>query len=147
MNEQPEHRSVSPEVVAQVYLVALDQWDGDKVRARACLEAYLAGLSGMTPTHTPGPWRHSAMRYGNITANNGEFQVAQVPESNNAGVSDQHAANARLIAAAPELLAACQDTLHGLNNWTTKEFARGYDAGMRDRLRLAIAAARGGSRG
>lgn len=42
--------------------------------------------------------------------------------------------NAALIAAAPDLLAACEYALTRLENISTDEFARGGDADIRDRL-------------
>jgi len=58
--------------------------------------------------HTPGPWRHAA---GLIVADGGA--VATLPHNQGvvrpaARTPDEHAANARLIAAAPELLEALQ---------------------------------------
>lgn len=42
-----------------------------------------------------------------------------------------------------ELLELCKDVLHGLQNWTTKEFSRGFDANMRQRLADTIAKTEG----
>jgi len=42
--------------------------------------------------------------------------------------------NAALIAAAPDMLAACEYALERLENITTDDFARGGDADIRDRL-------------
>jgi hypothetical protein len=54
-----------------------------------------------------------------------------------------HAANARLIAAAPDLLMACKATLAGLKDMTTEAFARGEDRKYRDMLEDAIERAEG----
>lgn len=69
--------------------------------------------------HTPGPWGVTGRLDEHITAGDG-FEVARVKwrdhTSNEAG--DEHDANARLIAAAPALYAACDaayrviDALH-----------------------------------
>lgn len=42
--------------------------------------------------------------------------------------------NASLIAAAPDLLAACEYALDRLENITTEDFAKGGDADIRDKL-------------
>lgn len=54
-----------------------------------------------TAKHTPGPWEiHAGYIYGGATDNLGEQRiVATIGRSH-----DEHSANARLIAAAPELL-------------------------------------------
>ena len=51
--------------------------------------------------------------------------------------------NLRLIAAAPELLDACDLVLHGLENMTTEEFFQGRLESLRDLLHAAVANADG----
>lgn len=84
----------------------------------------------MTSKHTPGPWRiHSDY----IESDTG-YEVCQV-KTNHPRNADTQAANARLIAAAPDLLKACQSAeRHGL----LPEFTC-------DKLRAAIAKATGGA--
>jgi hypothetical protein len=70
------------------------------------------------PSHTPGPWKAQPAGYPtrqwDIVADSGRRNVAET-------ICD-HEANARLIAAAPELLAACEGVLGVLNHGTpTKE--------------------------
>lgn len=67
----------------------------------------------MNANHTPGPWTHKA------TAGNHDFIIYSEAEDSGrdiALVRDFDEANARLIAAAPELLHACELALHYLNN-------------------------------
>lgn len=57
-------------------------------------------------THTPGPWQ--AGQHGQHIVSAGEIPIAHCPY---VGIDDEHHANARLIAAAPDLLKACQKLL------------------------------------
>lgn len=97
--------------------------------------------------HTPGPWQawntHGShimknWRVGSRGVTPGI--VTPVCTLDGAGVvdsSDEEVANARLIAAAPALLAVCQEIAeHGTDDW---------DARMRT-LRAAIALAEGGAK-
>jgi hypothetical protein len=59
-------------------------------------------------THTPGPW-HVPDRDSGVTVNAGRDAI--VAEVYAVDVGTTQMANARLIAAAPELLAACQAAL------------------------------------
>jgi hypothetical protein len=72
--------------------------------------------------HTPGPWNYhvwgtnSGKHFGIETADH-RHGICGVSPNGNASTLltiEQHEANARLIAAAPELLAACQSGLDGL---------------------------------
>ena len=58
--------------------------------------------------HTPGPWKQYRDSVGNvrIQGNVAGGPVAFIEEMNNTGGTEQDHANARLIAAAPELLEA-----------------------------------------
>ena len=84
--------------------------------------------------HTPGPWRVNPLVYMRVNAAN----------SNVARISREHGdiegeANARLIAAAPDLLAACEVALDAM---------LAHDFGtlsLCPQLRAAIAKARGGN--
>ena len=61
---------------------------------------------------TPGPWRNErgSGAYGrNVTADNGRRIVCET-------ICSDHDANARLIAAAPDLLAACEAALRVLES-------------------------------
>lgn len=60
----------------------------------------------MSAKHTPGPWKAEWHSGGHEIVGNGGF-LADVPITSNRPVSET-AANGRLIAAAPELLAALQ---------------------------------------
>lgn len=62
--------------------------------------------------HTPGPWQTGSDNHGNgyysewLTIETSTFDlIAKTPEQK--GITAQDEANARLIAAAPELLQAC----------------------------------------
>ena len=72
------------------------------------------------PQHTPGPWQvasHHARGYGaTITRENGAHSeaVVDVVDFNDYHRDAEVAANARLIAAAPEMLKALKNTLRAL---------------------------------
>jgi hypothetical protein len=70
-------------------------------------------MSNNEPKFTPGPWWFSEASNGNYDIGQGDYALATtVPMWNGLGYSErqegQDVANARLIAAAPELLAACE---------------------------------------
>ncbi len=103
----------------------------------------------MTLNHTPGPWTVSAGpdanrtgHYRNVYGADGKMLVAMLGLSARVGQTQQNA-NARLIAAAPELLAALQYWLRAIDSMTTEEFSRGADKPCRDRAAAAIAKALG----
>ena len=86
----------------------------------------------MTTTHTPGPWKLTIdheINFVGVTTADGKCLFEDMPEP-------QHIANARLIAAAPVLLAACKE-LTPLGDMHTKdEWADSFV-----RLELAISQA------
>lgn len=59
----------------------------------------------MSSKHTPGPWTIELSGYGSIICKDGKSMAVAWPEGLG-GPSFPHEANARLIAAAPELLEA-----------------------------------------
>lgn len=61
--------------------------------------------------HTPGPWTEHA---GHIGANN--LAIADINETTRRS-NEEHAANARLIAAAPDLLAVLKEALQDLEHF------------------------------
>lgn len=66
----------------------------------------------MTPKHTPGPWEHRGLTM--ISGRNVDgcmFTLANVTPAGDLHNAAECAANARLIAAAPELLAALRALL------------------------------------
>jgi hypothetical protein len=89
--------------------------------------------------HTPGPWR---VAFGNRLEIHGPKDEIGWPKSivYNAGLcTDEEAqANARLIAAAPELLAACIDALE-----VEEQMAQCPDSELASRLRAVITKAKG----
>lgn len=62
----------------------------------------------MTTTHTPGPWEAADLR-----VMWGSYFVADCNGKGDIGRQDESRANARLIAAAPDLLAALQLIVNG----------------------------------
>ena len=64
-------------------------------------------------------------------------------EDGNIVAKDKTPENAHLIAAAPELLAACEFALTELNDMTTDTFGNGSDKEIRDLLKIVIAKAEG----
>lgn len=92
----------------------------------------------MKTQHTPGPWT----AHGTVVNQEGERFEYPVATTGISPVPTEEAfANARLIAAAPELLAACQRALTVLCEY---DFDPYTDAG--DILRAAIAKAAGGAK-
>lgn len=70
----------------------------------------------MTTNHTPGPWTQTIGAWGNIGADNdsrgnGSVQVASIslPSENEPAWAAEGKANARLIAAAPDMLEALRE--------------------------------------
>lgn len=92
----------------------------------------------MKNQHTPGPWAVSP--YNNIVSKNGTVaKTEQMPGNDDA----ERKANARLIAAAPDLLSALSriaDYLDGVNNGTRAEVDTSWVGQV---ARAAIAKARG----
>jgi hypothetical protein len=100
-------------------------------------------------THTPSPWRARRLNasHGIYTSNG--TKVCTVPASNFANIDQRRAADARLIAAAPELLAALKLATESLAGglW---DYGPGQDEHERcneviEQLRAAIAKAEGGA--
>ena len=75
-----------------------------------------------TPKHTPGPWHRTGSNYVARTGNDGTGVVCKTSNTVDAlrfcagPGSLEDAANAALIAAAPDLLAACEAALKALKN-------------------------------
>ena len=91
--------------------------------------------------HTPGPW---AWDGGCLMSQQSYTAVVLWYTSDDDGVHCRPA-DRPLIAAAPELLAACKAALALLANLTSEEFARGGDRPARMALADAIARAEGGA--
>lgn len=83
--------------------------------------------------HTPGPWKIGTEGY---RVYGGSYGVAAI-EGTSGAASKEAEANARLIASAPELLAACEMALEHLKVLTV-----GYTP-TRERLERVIAKAKG----
>lgn len=73
----------------------------------------------MDTKHTPGPWDI-------VTAPHGTFIMGGTYTLHRVGPSPTDEANARLIAAAPDLLSAAQDVVKMLDmgQWTTAQYSR-----------------------
>lgn len=95
--------------------------------------------------HTPGPWAIREHNYGDVNGAHGVFGPdSPLPIVNCVYGDDlsQSDANANLIAAAPELLAACQMAVSRPENITPAQLMQ-LSADTRDALRAAIAKATG----
>lgn len=91
----------------------------------------------MSTTYTPGPWEPS-VETGFVYSVH-HCLIAEVYSGDGHG---QQSANARLIAAAPELLEACIEALE--NDESCEGFnAANMDQALREKLRAAIAKAAG----
>lgn len=92
-----------------------------------------------TTNPTPGPWTARL----NPAADNHVEVVSPTTTIAICGTGREAMANARLIAAAGELLDAVNTTLVVLANMSTVQFARGWDRPARDTLAAAYLAATG----
>lgn len=109
----------------------------------------------MSCKHTPGPWQAgrpdmrtivdgvpSKWIYGpEVEGGDGYLAVASGRASSD---WDEVMANARLIAAAPDLLAACETVLTKLDYIVNLWGAEGVTRTIQDQLRAAVAKAKGG---
>lgn len=96
--------------------------------------------------HTPGPWTvRDADTHIQIRAEQELITVAEMSKdaigSNEEAIAAAEA-DARLIAAAPDLLEACETAYKTLSEMTIEEFKRGADMPLRHLLLQAIAKAR-----
>lgn len=91
--------------------------------------------------HTPGPWR-----YGNSSKNLDQFFVGNNDYTKSIALIDsfhvEHEANAKLIAAAPELLEACKLAIDELKESATALDGQSHET-MIKILEAAIAKAEG----
>jgi len=70
----------------------------------------------MKTAHTPGPWAaHSNNEIHPLEDENGEYIIAEIP-SDASQPKKEKAANAKLISAAPELLASVNELLKAFND-------------------------------
>lgn len=90
------------------------------------------------PKHTPAPWRPVNRRDGTASVLRVDEVVAYIPKG---WPKPEREANARLIAAAPDLLAFAKELLRHDGEQGSEDYhaLKVYDA--RERLRAAIAAA------
>jgi len=88
----------------------------------------------MLDKHTPGPWRSTVNEWGASVVDNGEQFICYIGSE-----SSEDRANARLIAAAPELLEACERTAGIL----PELFSWDGDIEFQELLNAAISKARG----
>lgn len=65
----------------------------------------------MNTHHTPGPWSIQADDLDSFTIYSEQMNIAEILAIGGEGMSDEGEANARLIAAAPELLEALQECI------------------------------------
>lgn len=103
----------------------------------------------MTPSHTPGPWKIRRLQSeGHDIGFTDDMQIATAPDSDGFGTpiamvcyngKALRESNARLIAAAPDLLAVAMELEESAAYWSE------YDVpiGIVDRIRAALAKAMG----
>ena len=86
--------------------------------------------------HAPGPWRYDDSMSSRFSINAGPYIVADVVRSQ----GDESIANARLIAAAPDLLIACQAAGRFLDGLFFLGGKTGEDEAQQlvEQLRLAV---------
>ena len=92
--------------------------------------------------HTPGPWEHRGLTMiSGRKADDVKFTLANVTPAGDLHYATESAANARLIAAAPELLEALGLALATIER--LERHAPGTAQGTRDVIAAAIAKAEG----
>ncbi len=100
---------------------------------------------------TPGPWtnRGNHLIIANRIDSDSPEVVTLIPQQNSpwqmAESWEERAANARLIASAPMLLAACKAMITRFYTLTTEEFSNGGEKIERDLMIAAIKTAEGGT--
>ena len=103
--------------------------------------------------HTPGPWRVEGCQVGknivtgkpllaylDIMTDDNEWVICRIQAGIGETSNEQAWANARLIAAAPDLLAACEAMLDA---WCGYEMLAALDINTQNLVEDAIAKARG----
>jgi precorrin-4 methylase len=97
----------------------------------------------MKTEHTPGPWevqQNAANRLDIARANPGTYGVIASIINDVGAIHKKDFANAHLISAAPELLAALKEAQDTLRH---NDIDTGYLPGVSQRIRFAIAKAEG----
>jgi hypothetical protein len=89
---------------------------------------------GPTVKHTPGPWTLNIGCGSKGYAGNYEIMEA---------LTEEHAANAKLIAAAPKLLAALEEVMTWIKNWDPNFTEDREWSSTEASVRAAIAEAKG----
>ena len=76
----------------------------------------------MSEKHTPGPWE--VRNSGNVQGRNARCEIVKEGQAllaTMAGLGEIDYANARLIAAAPDMLEACKECLEFMLKWDIKK--------------------------
>ena len=93
--------------------------------------------------HTAGPWINKETAGGHNTEIYTETGGSTIALTYHACSYEENAANANLIAAAPDLLEACKAMIACLEDLTTEDFSRGGEKAEREMMIAAIAKAEG----
>jgi hypothetical protein len=96
----------------------------------------------MAAQHTPGPWRTDDHYHGAILGDGNQVAMATM---NGCLPAETRDANARLIAAAPELLEALQQALFSLGHTGANHDLDNMHRPAWEMIRAAIAKATGGA--
>lgn len=98
--------------------------------------------------HTPGPWKAQNGMHAAIVWGKGEyaldFMVARCSRAKSDIIDETHNANAHLIAAAPELLVACDAAMHALRSYQYGNGSSDLAEATANALEEAISKANGG---
>ena len=93
-------------------------------------------------SHTPGPWHYGMAHWGRYQISDGSRNIGELSSYAGLGgreteLNAEQEANAKLIAAAPDLLAACEEFVAKVERGEAKS-VRSYQ-----QMKLAIAKAKG----
>lgn len=102
-------------------------------------------MANLSNTHTPGPWHLGLSQSGRrfVYSSRGEQPLMPNVKLNKTGVTREMEANARLIAAAPEMLEALKSAENFVDDHSEESYAAGQT--LLARIRAAISKAEGRS--
>ena len=122
-------------------------WTADDAQCESVRGSYYAyeerkSMKTETVKHTPGPWEIGELDpYGQAIVRNKDIEIATCWHHCVGAIEQEMRANARLIAAAPELLATCEAIQKAMRD--EFRYLDNIDRALLDKVEAAIAKARG----